>query len=248
VHNAKLRINKIKVEVETFPLTHSQVNMFGACIPPDSETLAGLHARQNANEPFTDPVSLHNGPSCVFLRLFRRVQIEERPSVLLRQFLSVSFNPIGYLLSKFIEVFVKHSQARQKSVHSTQMTNRGQVSPEQNPIKPCYNAGDAAFMPLHKSLHGFPPVWIAFQQPIMPEEAMERYHFLVAAEPRCVSATLRLMTFGVRKTAKTRREVAQRIEDTTDERACRLGTSPFDGSKVSCFGLRAAKNWVGSRW
>jgi hypothetical protein len=151
--------------------------MFSAGIPPDGETLAGLDAREYANESFSDLVPLHNGASCFFLGPFRRGQIKKRPSLLLGVFLSVSLNLVGYLLSKFTEVFVKHSQASQKSVHATQMTNRRQVASEENPIKPCYTAGDAAFVSLHKSLHGFPPAWIAFQQPIMPEEAMERYQF-----------------------------------------------------------------------
>src|SRR6185369_18085037 len=89
----------------------------------------------------------------------------QRTTTFFRDLLRTLFHALGEALHKGAEIFVKHPLTRQKAIHALGMANRTQVSPEKNPVEPCYTSHDSVSVPFHKSLHDAPPIESA--NPIM---------------------------------------------------------------------------------
>src|SRR5918992_6182785 len=158
MHQPKLSVGKIKVEMKTFALTCDQVQTLALRLPTNPKRTTGFQTREHTNQSLSNPISFHDLSCSLFLRLSGKGQIDERALRRSRELLSVLLHPIRDLLYKGLEVFVKNSLTRQKPVHPAGMTDRTQVTAEQNPVKTCYSAEDAALVPFQKALHDAPPV------------------------------------------------------------------------------------------
>src|SRR5262245_4200432 len=157
MHKAKLSVDKVKIQMKTLALTDCQIDMFCPSVLSDREALAELHTREYTNQTVTDLISLRDCPRFIFFGLLRRIQVDIRSPFSIRKLLSVISYLIRYHLRKLTECLVTNPQARQKPIHTPEMAYRREIPTKQNPVKTCYTPDDAARMPLHKSLHGFPP-------------------------------------------------------------------------------------------
>jgi len=158
VHQAKFAVGEIEVEMQTLALTFDQLQPLTRRIPTNPERATGLETRQHTNQALANLILFHNFPGSLFLRDARRRQVDKGAVRLRRQLFGMVLHPLRDLLHERFEVLVKNSLARHKSVHAPKVTYRTQVTSEQNAIKTCYSAEDAAFVPFQKALHDAPPV------------------------------------------------------------------------------------------
>src|SRR6266542_2697237 len=186
MHQPKLAIGKVEIEMQTLALGLNQLQSFALHIPTNSKRPTRLHASEDTNQALINLISFHNLPRSLFLRALRRSEIKVRALLGCCHLLGLFFHSIGDLLHKRFEVLVQHSLARQKLVHALQVTDRTQVAAEQNPVKTCYSSADAVFVPLQKTLHGRSPSMDLFSQTHHAGNGHGASLFLVAAKGRAV--------------------------------------------------------------
>ncbi len=165
VHQAKLVIEKIKIEMLALPCLGHQLCLFAIAVATNAERTARLHACQNAHQPGCDVLPLNHVAHELFLRFFRRTQVNQGPTMLSSHLLRAFFYALRKALHKRSEVFVKNLLTRQKPIHAFNVTDGTQVAAEKHAVESCYTTDDSVSVPFHKSLHDAPPIESA--NPIM---------------------------------------------------------------------------------
>src|SRR5262249_54056122 len=95
----------------------------------------------------------------------------------LRYLFGMGLNFIRYSLRELSKILVQDSHAREETIHPSQMAYGRDVPSKQNPVKTCYIADDAAFVPLHKALHGFLRLVFVCCKTNHARKVMERHPF-----------------------------------------------------------------------
>jgi len=153
MHKTQLRIDKIEVEAQTLAPGTDQMGALRSI--SQLETPAGFHRREHAYEPFSDPITLGNGPRFILLA-DRPVQSQVGAPCCFGHLPAMGFDPLGVFGHELLEMLQQKSLSADEPLHALSPAD-GQVSFKNDPVKTGYRSADFCAMLCNKSLHGVLP-------------------------------------------------------------------------------------------
>ena len=108
VHEPKLRMQRLEIEVLTLAGFQLQFQLLGLAIAAQEISPAGFHASQNSDQPLLEMIFFDELPRQGFLARMAGAQITKRTTGHFGQAQGGSLNALGQTLRKFLEVLEKN--------------------------------------------------------------------------------------------------------------------------------------------
>jgi len=165
VHETELAVDVVEIHAQTTRRTRGQT--WFALPVLQLETMAGLNAREDANQSFRDPVALCDLPRPFFLA-HRRVEINIRPPRPAGNFLGVIRDAVRTQRREVFEILEQDPTPVEKPLHAFRITDR-QIPLEHHPVEARNHSRNLIPMLYNKPFQGVSLPQVSFTNPCILE-------------------------------------------------------------------------------